>query len=144
MSVATSPSQFMTLLFIIVHRLLCGSDLLLQRRPRVHRRPGLAAPGSRLRLALARLQQCPAGETRFPARPDFGYDAYRHNHNLIHGAPLQLGLHGRGEGIPAFLRFPFAVLFLDARPRGGNQHFPDVHILGARGRLLLPAHRLLL
>ncbi len=55
-----------------------------------------------------------------------------------------LGYMKGEKGFPALLRLPLSLYFLDVGIGVVYQYFSDVHLLGVGGRLLLPAHRLLL
>ena len=56
---------------------------------------------------------------------------------------LFLRLHGRRPQQGALLRVHEPVHVLDARHRAGEQFHRDVHLLGTRRRVQLPAHRVL-
>ena len=53
------------------------------------------------------------------------------------------GLHEGGSRLPALLRFPEPLHFLDARHRAGRQLRDDVHLLGIGRHIQLSADRLL-
>ena len=80
----------------------------------------------------------------FHAGSYLGDDAGGYLYRVAHGAHLFVRIYERGTRIPALLRFPLAVYLLNAGTGGGYQHLPDVRVLGACGRFVISAHRLLL
>ena len=79
-----------------------------------------------------------------PPHPHLSDDAGGYHHREPHGTHLLVRLHARRKGFPALLRFPFALHHVYVRPGCGHEHFPDVPILGACGRIVLSSYWLLL
>ena len=82
---------------------------------------------------MATIRQ-PAFRPWYPARPDQRGDAYRHLYRVVYGTHLLVRLYARRKGIPALLRIPLSLQHVYAWTGTCNEYFPDVYVLGARGR----------
>ena len=112
----------------------------LARELRLGRTRRADAPGRRPVAAPGGGPDDPArGPHRQPDR-DHVPDGHVHRDPDPH---LLDGVHARRPALSAVLHVPVALLLLDARPGGVGQRLHDLHLLGARRRLLLPPDRLL-
>ena len=80
----------------------------------------------------------------YHARSYICHDARGHYDGFVDGASVQSRLYAWRSGFPALLRFPFAFYILYVGIGRSHKYFPDVHLLGTCGCIVLFAHRFLL